>query len=1267
MLPSGTITFLFTDIEGSTRLWEQQPEAMREALARHDGLLRHALTASGGHIFKTVGDQFCAAFSTTAEALGAALAAQQALLNEPWPELGPLRVRMALHTGAAELRDADYFGPAVNRVARLLALAHGGQILLSHASYELVRDTLSEDAALRDLGLYRLKDLQRPEQVYQLLHPSLVPDFPPLNSLDAHPHNLPLQLTRFIGREAEMAAVKELLGRTGSGPPADLREMPAIGNGRPTRSDTGWARTPEVGNGDGPRLLTLTGAGGCGKTRLALQAAADLVEQYPDGVWLVELAALADPLLVPQAVATTFRLREEPGRPHLESLVAALRSRSLLLLLDNCEHVVTACAQLSTALLRECPRLQILATSREALRVGGETVWRVPSLSLPDLPTLSAPHAPDGSASTVAPPGLASAREPRADPGNVADAFTQSEAVRLFIDRALSNEPEFEVTNENAPWVAQICRQLEGIPLAIELAAARVKVLSVEQIAVRLDDRFRLLTGGSREALPRQQTLRAAMDWSHELLSQEERILLRRLSVFAGGFTLAAAETVCAGPALHVSHIVELIGKLVDRSLVVVETTNVPESRHSGVPGETSARPENPNNQPPENPDAEPRYRLLETVRQYAAGHLWEEGETPLFRQRHRDWFLELGEQAEAALAGPQQEEWLARLEQEHDNLRAALDRSLERGVAEGGKRWLGALAERWWVRGSLRTALRGWAIGDDTALGLRLAGALEPFWLRRGYWAEGRERLTALLALAGLAPRILTSHQRGRDGEGMVRAETFDTHAAGTRFSRRYGRIGNWALVSLVLLPQVHVVRVALLGVPLLGREWLLMRWEYGVSFSTYLIFAVLWVKGWRGSRPFRKLKSSWAMREGWWHHAERWLFEAMPPSWLLAASCVGPLLCLSVFASLLVGASPRTYHPRPTEAVIAASYLVGSLWFLAVLQNELLAKWLARTSAPRSAALARALRAAGRLAAAQGELAAGEALYEESLDLYRLLGETQEVAVLFQDLGELAREQGRSAWAQMLHETSLLVALKRRDRSSVALSLDHLGSTALYQSKIDAAHAYYDESRAICQQLGDQEGVARALYGLGSVELARGPHEEVQARATASLSPLSSGKPCEEARRCYLESMAIRRALGNKEGMAACLEGLAAADEGMGQPERAVRLFAAAEALRQALGAVLSPPERADHDRLVAAARAVLGEPVFASAWTEGRALPLEQAIEEAAEDLANQPAPAALTAVPLRSLIPRRSAAPRFVLVAVRWAGRAVGRLRRELRAR
>ncbi len=623
-LPTGTVTFLFTDIEGSTQLLERVgDDRYAEALTVHQGLLRTAFAQQHGYEIATEGDSFFVVFQQACQAVSAAVAAQRAVAAHTWVEGSAVRVRMGLHTGTPMVSAAGYVGLDVHRAARICAAAHGGQILVSQETGRAVQAALPPGASLRDLGSHLLKDLQQPEKVFQVLHPALPAEFPPLSSLDAFANNLPRQLTSFVGREREIAEVKRLLRTT--------------------------------------CLLTLTGTGGAGKTRLALQVAWDVLEEYPDGVWLAELASLADPSLVPQTVAMSLRVREIPGRPIEETLLHYLQRKSLLLVLDNCEHLVAASSRLAAAILRSCPHLRVLATSREVLGVAGEISWRVPSLSLPD------PHQVPVPAS-----------------------LTECEAVRLFVDRAAAAQPAFSLSAANAASLVTVVRRLDGIPLAIELAAARVAVLSVEQIAARLDDRFRLLTGGSRTSLPRHQTLRAALDWSYQLLAAAERLVVQRLSVFVGGWTLEAAEAVCAGSGIEPLAVLDLLTQLVFKSLVLMD-------EQAG----------------------EVRYRFLETVRQYGLDKLLESGEGDTTRRRHLAFFLALAERTKPELTGPDQAVWLDRSETEHDNFRAALEWSL--------------------------------AAGDDES-GMRLAGALARFWAVRGYISEGRERLSRVLSGTGTA-----------------------------------------------------------------------------------------------------------------------------------------------------------------------------------------------------------------------------------------------------------------------------------------------------------------------------------------------------------------------------------------------------------------------------------------------------------------------------------------------------------------------------------
>jgi predicted ATPase/class 3 adenylate cyclase len=621
--PTGTLTFLFTDIEGSTRLWENDAPAMQAAVARHDELLRWAVVEHGGHVFKTVGDAFCAAFPTGLDALECALDAQCRLLSSQWEQTGPLKVRMALHTGAAEERDGDYFGPPLNRVARLLSAAHGGQVLLSLATQELVRDQLPGQTSLRDLGEHRLKDLFRPERVFQLVAPELPSAFPPLRTLGAYRNNLPLQPNPLIGREKEVSDVCNLL------------------------------------RGDETHLLTLTGPGGTGKTRLALQAAADLLDDFPDGTYFAQLAALTEGELFSSTVAETLGVRETGEQPLDESLNDYLRERRLLLVLDNFEQILGA-APAVTELLAVAPGLKVLATSRAPLGLYGEHEFPVPPLTLPDL---------KGS------PSL--------------ERLTQYESVGLFVERARAVKPDFEVTNESAPAVAEICVRLDGLPLAIELAAARIKMLPPKAMLQRLSSRLKLLTGGARDLPQRQRTLRGAIEWSHALLDRGEQALFARLAVFSGGRTLEAVDAICDAEGDLPVDTFEGVSSLLDKSLLRQE----------------------------EGPDEEPRFVMLETVHEFAREKLQESAEAEEIQCTHAQYFLILAEEAYPELKGANQLEWLDRLEAEHDNMRAALSWALEREVAE---------------------------------VAIRLGGALWLFWFVRGYHSEGRRWLQEALAIEG-------------------------------------------------------------------------------------------------------------------------------------------------------------------------------------------------------------------------------------------------------------------------------------------------------------------------------------------------------------------------------------------------------------------------------------------------------------------------------------------------------------------------------------
>jgi non-specific serine/threonine protein kinase len=760
--------------------------------------------------------------------------------------------------------------------------------------------------------------------------------------------NLPEPLTSFVGREREVAELQKLLRAN--------------------------------------RLLTLTGTGGVGKTRLAMRVAAAMLDGYADGVWLVELAALWNPELVAQAVITALGLQEQPGRSLTQTLTDYLQARQLLLVLDNAEHLVAACAHLADTLLRHCSTVTILVTSRERLGVPGELTYRVPSLSIPD---------PKGDAT--------------------AQSLLDYESVRLFSERARLHLPQFAVTDQNAPALANICRRLDGIALAIELAAARVRSMSIEEVNQRLDQRLGLLTGGARTLPARQQTLRAAIDWSFDLLGDAEKALFCATSVFAGGWTLDAAERICAGPAVEASQVLDLLTSLADKSLVVAE------SRAAAT-----------------------RYRLLETVHQYASEHLQQRGEEAECCRRHLAYFLALAEAAEPQLTGRDQQVWLERLATEHDNLRSALTRSM--------------------------------AGAGDREGGLRLASCLSRFWLVRGFLAEGRGWLSSLLAATPA-------------GETATRARAL-----------------NWAGI---------------------------LAWKQGDYSSAQALY-----------------EQSLAI---WRHLCDR--------------RGIGNVLNNQGLLAYEQGdyRAARTLH----EESLDIDRELGDRWGVAVSLIHL-----------------------GSLAMVQGDYPAARALYEESLAIFRAFGDRGHVANAIRSLGTLYSQTGDHPAARAHYEESLAICRELGDRSGLAWALHGLGVTSRHEGDHAAARALSEESLAIYRELGGREGIANALNNLGQVASARGDLPAAQAM--------------------HAESLAIYRELGDRSGIATSIEALAGIALAQDRPRRAACLWGAMNKLRDAIGAPLMPSERPQYDRQVAAARAAVGnDERFDAAWRKGHAMTLEQAI--------------------------------------------------------
>jgi predicted ATPase/class 3 adenylate cyclase len=656
------VTFLFTDIEGSTARWERDPETMRVALTRHDSILKDSIRQHKGVVFSEMGDGMGAAFPGAAQAVAAAVEAQLVLFGEAWTgQLGPIRVRMGLHSGEADERDGDYFGTAVNRAARLMAIGHGGQVLVSGATAGLVSDGLPDEVRLRDLGERRLRDLSVPMRVFQLMHPELPCEFPPLRTVDTLGGNLPVELSTFIGRERELAG----LG-------AAIKES---------------------------RLVTVVGVGGVGKTRLAIHAAAELAPGYADGVWLCELAGADDPETMHQLVASSVGVASRPGLGWRDSVVEYLVPKAILLVFDNCEHLIDAAAELADLVRTKCPAVRVLATSREPLALEGERVFPLRSLSLPT-------------------------------DGGVQRGWLKSEAVELFVERAKAARPDFVLTSGNAEMIGEVCRRLDGIPLAIELAAARVASMAPGEIAAHLDERFRLLAGRRRGTVERHQTLRATLDWSYSLLADTDRLVFDRLGVFAASFDADAAVAV-AGEGLGSWDVLDALANLTDKCMLVVDTTE----------------------------QATTRYRLLETMRHYARERLaFQGGDPDHWRSGHADYYTGLARVISEALDGPDEIAWRCRLAVELDDLRAAVNWSLDQPdddrcvqivAALSGQAaqyeivGIGSWAERCAERAqtapaSLRTAVlaaAAWNLtrrGDPDALAVgedALRGGLPPGW----------------------------------------------------------------------------------------------------------------------------------------------------------------------------------------------------------------------------------------------------------------------------------------------------------------------------------------------------------------------------------------------------------------------------------------------------------------------------------------------------------------------------------------------------------
>jgi predicted ATPase/class 3 adenylate cyclase len=1115
------LTFLFTDAEGSTHLWEQFPDQMRQAMVRHDALIESAVAQWRGVVVRPrgEGDSRFAVFARATDAIAAAGAIQRALSVEPWTVPAPVRVRIALHTGEADLRDGDYYGSAVNRCARLRSVAHGGQTLMSQITYDLARDALPEGVSLRDLGEHSLKDLKRSEHIYQLVIAGLPADFPPLRVPEGFHTNLPAVLTSFIGREREMAEVKQLLTST--------------------------------------RLLTITGAGGAGKTRLALQVAADLLDSFADGVWLIELAPLSDATLVAQLVANGLGIREEEGRPLIQTLEDSLRGRSLLLILDNCEHLVQGVAQLAQTLLSGAPKLRILATSREPLGIAGEMAWCIPPLSSPGLHETAA-----------------------------LSNLTQYDAVKLFIDRALAVRPGFAVTNQNAPAVAQICARLDGIPLAIELAASRVRVLSAEEIAARLDDRFRLLVSGSRTALPRQQTLRALIDWSYDLLTENERVLLRRLSVFSGGWTLQTAEEVCSGGSIETWEVLDLLAHLIDKSLVVAEPQ-----------------------------DGRERYRFLEMIRQYAQERLAQSKETDEFAHKHAEHFMKTAEESYGELWGPNQGYWLTQLETEHDNLRTALD----------------------WMTQD---------VGRADML-LRMAGSLWRFWEIHGYISEGRAWLEHALALNPDASAYLRAN--GLRGAGMLARQQGDYAQAEAMheqslalfrdledklgIARELDVLGEIAQCqgNYPQAIELHTESLALRrgiddkeGIAVsLGQLGSIARDRGQYQYARDLLEQSLELNRQRGDKLYTALSlNNLGLVECLLCDYERaiLLFEEAVSLYRELDDRLGISNTLHNLGNVAKDQGHLQRAVALYQECLALKQALGDKRGIAGVMADLAEVALCQGDYDRAAELSVHSLALFRelgvkpgiivssviqafVAHYQGDYERASSLATESLALSTELDIPRGIAYAEEVLGLSAYAQERLAEAKEHLEEAVTSFRKVDDRRNVAYALANLARTLYRQDNHVGAGFFLDESLSISRELDIRWSLAFSLEIMGLLQRSQGNY----ARASE----------------LFQESLRLSAEQANQQGIANCLGALAGLAAMTGQPIRAARLFAAAEKLRQAMGARMGSDDRREYEIYLDLLRHQLDDVAFTTAWSEGCAMSTGQAIDEASKSDASEKA--------------------------------------------
>ncbi|MFN2465736.1 MAG: tetratricopeptide repeat protein [Candidatus Dormibacteria bacterium] len=1121
-LPSGTVTFLFSDVEASTRLAHRLgDEEYQQVIERHRGDLRRAFASHSGHEVGTEGDSFFIAFERAEDALAAAIDGQLALASGH----DAVRVRMGLHTGEAAVADGDYFGLSVHQAARIASAAHGGQVLVSAATAGLADTALPEGSTLEDLGEHRLKDLERPLRLLQLCHPRLDRDFPPPRSLELVRHNLPVQTSTFVGREQELAEVARMLASA--------------------------------------RMVSLLGPGGTGKTRLAYQAAAEAVSDFPDGIWVTELAPVTEETSIPLAALRSVGLREEAGRSPTDTLVDHLRDRQALMILDNCEQVVAGAASLAQALLSKCPRLRVLVTSREPLRIPGEGAYHVPGLGMP---------------AAIVPAEL--------------DVLAETDAVRLFVTRAGEVRPGFALRPDNAADIAMICRGLDGLPLAIELAASRARSLSASQIRERLGRTLDLLSRGTRGVDARQATLRGAIEWSHRLLAEGEQVLFRRLAVFAGGWQLEAAEGVCSGEGLEVDGVLDTLDSLVDKSLVAVD----------------------------EDEKGQTRYRLLGTIRAYATECLEAAGESDPVADRHSAWYAALVAAAsESPLGSTQQAGWFDRLEADHANHLAALGHLIRHADPEA----------------------------------VELAGRMGPFWGGRAHWLVGREQLGAALLVAS-GPSSARARVLG--GLGIIAHSLGDFPEARARFQealdiardlgdrqaqgRHLGGLGNLAN-ALGNYPEARTHFEEALDI---ARE-IDDRWGEGAWLGSLgFVAAAL------GHYPEARTRFHEALdiaREIGDRRAEG--------TWLGNLGNVAHALGDNREARARLEEAldiARDLGDRPSEGRLLGN--LGNVAHALSDFPEARARYqealdIAREIGNRPSEGA-CLGNLGNVAHALSDFPEARARYQEALDIARDLGDRRAEGYWLGNLGNVALSLGDYAEVRVRYHGALDIAREIGDRLSEGRHIGGLGSVAHALGDYPEARARFQAALDIAREIGNRPSEGICLGSLGSVAHTLGDFPEARARYQEALDIAREigDRPSEGFWLCNLGAVAT--ALGDwSEARGRCNEALGIAQDlkspalsvnvidavavllaTAGQYEEAVELVEWADETRRRIGSVREKAEQDSADQLMSDARDHLSGDALEQARKQGAARTATEMLDFARASLADSSRDAA-TAVP------------------------------------